>query len=269
MIATGDNSQKAAEETASSRLDEEFVCYLLNELEQCFSMSEVSPRCPFCGGRNAYLVKRGGNPSNELPKFGCEACGRMFSRRTGSIFSHINRREVLSGFIKQLPQQKSYRLAAQELGCEWRLIWRWTVRVKKWVMDGENVRHWARCIRLGEESGPANSRRIRPLIAPFEPEIMRLRVAGHAIGTIATRLGLNHATVGQVIQHRNALSAGEVLPPRRKPGRPMLITFTDEVLQEVERRSAEGHQLTEIARELNLPYEPLARQRRRQRNKGS
>ncbi|MDH7785483.1 transposase-like protein [Ochrobactrum sp. 19YEA23] len=265
MIAMNKRVHNNQDKAAASRLREEFVDYLLGELTDCFSLSEMSPQCPYCQNSTTYLIKRGGKPSSELPKFRCEACNRMFSRLTGSVFSHINRSEFLPGFIKQLPQQKSYRLAARELGCEWRLLWRWTMKLKKWLATHENGVQWTECIRLGYETMAASGRRTRPPIGPLEPEIMRLRFAGHAIGTIATRLGLNHATVAKVIQHYNSLSAGVDLPPRRRPGRPLTITFSTEIIREVERRRADGQKLTKIARELNLPYEPLSRQCRRAR----
>lgn len=264
-----DPARPMLNEKALSHLHADLVSHLLNELEECCSLSTTPPPCPFCRTPNAYLLKRGGTRSNELPRFCCKDCNRMFTRRTRSIFSNINHRELLPAFIRQLPQQKSYRSAARELGCEWRLLWRWTEKIKAWLLAQEDTKRWVECIRLGQNRAHANGRRKRPPVAPLEPEIVRLRLAGHAIGTIATRLGLNHATVAKVIQYHNALAAGEVLPPRQKPGRPATITFSAAVIEEVEKRRAKGRKLTEIAQELNLPYGPLARQCRRERKKSA
>lgn len=260
-------SQQITNLSGSSRLDEEFVSYLLNKLEECLSLSQVPPPCPYCNKPDAYLAKRGGNASSELPKFRCETCNRMFTRLSGSAFSYINRRELLPGFIQRLPQQKSYRSAGQELGCEWRLLWRWTVKLQKWLLAQSCAMQLAGCIRLGQETTSVGGFKKRPPIAPLESEILRLRLEGHAIGAIATRLELNHATVAKVIRHYKGLSAGEVPPARRTPGRPPKIIYSNEVIREVEKRRSEGQRLTEIALELDLLYEPLARQCRRERKK--
>jgi transposase-like protein len=98
----------------------------------------------------------------------------------------------------------------------------------------------------------------RQRVAPLEPKILALKAAGASVAAIALELGLNQATIRTVIRHRSALARGEVIVPRRPPGRRPL-ELADTVLADIRARFTAGESLYAIAATHGLTYATVYR----------
>jgi len=87
-----------------------------------------APPCPHC---SAERVVRWGATRGGLQRWRCGACGKTFTKATGTALAHVRKRAAMAFVARDMvsPAPSACRPLARRLGVDKMTVWRWRLRM--------------------------------------------------------------------------------------------------------------------------------------------